>query len=106
MAAKPKPTQGNDKQRYEFYADITLGIARLDRLARVPYADIDELDHILYSRTTLLSMFKILPIEDSKAFNHHMEMKRLDWKNPQGARTFAFFKELCEAQRNVLDPYK
>ena len=35
-----------------------------------------------------------------------MELKRLDWKNPQGARTFAFFKELCEAQRNILEPYK
>ena len=106
LAGKPKPNHNNDRQRYEFYADITLGIARLDRLARVPNVNIDELDSILYSRTTLLSLFKVLPIEDSKAFNHHMEMKRLDWKNPQGARTFAFFKELCEAQRNILEPYK
>ena len=106
LAAKPKPVQSSDKQRYEFYADITLGIARLDRLARVPYVDIDELDNILYSRNTLSSLFKILPPEDSKSFNHHMELKRLDWKNPQGARTFAFFKELCEAQRNILEPYK
>ena len=41
LASKPKPAQGSDKQRYKFYADITLGIARLDRLARVPYVDID-----------------------------------------------------------------
>ena len=106
LAAKPKPAHNNDKQKYEFYADITLGIARLDRLARVPNVDIDELDNILYSRNTLSSLFKILPTEDSKSFNHHMEMKRLDWKNPQGARTYAFFKELCEAQRNILEPYK
>ena len=106
LANKRKPAPNNDKQRYDFYADITLGIARLDRLARVPNVDIDELDNILYSRATLSSLFKILPIGDSKVFNHHFEMKRLDWKNPQGARTFAFFKELCEAERNILEPYK
>ena len=77
LAANPKPSHNNDKQNYEFYADITLGIARLDRLARVPNVDIDKLDNILYSRNTLSSLFKILPTEDSKSFNHHMELKRL-----------------------------
>ena len=106
LASKRKPTPGDLRERHAFYTEITMGLARLDRLSRVPNIDIDELDTILYSKTILKDLFKLIPREDDIKFKTHMSEKKLDYKNPSGIRTFAFFKERCETERDVLEPYK
>ncbi len=106
LASKRKPTPGDLRERHAFYTEITMGLARLDRLSRVPNIDIDELDTILYSKTILKDLFKLIPREDDIKFRTHMSEKKLDYKNPSGIRTFAFFKERCETEGDVLEPYK
>jgi len=106
LASKRKPTPGDLRERHAFYTEITMGLARLDRLSRVPNIDIDELDTILYSKTILKDLFKLIPREDDIKFRTHMSEKKLDYKNPSGICTFAFFKEPCETERDVLEPYK
>ena len=106
LSAKRKPTIGNRKERYIFFSEVCVGIARLDKLARVPNIDIDDLDTILYSRSTLRSLFKILPVHDLEQFKRIMLIKDLDWKNPLGIRSFSTFKKFCENERGIVEDYK
>ena len=32
--------------------------------------------------------------------------RNLDWDNPQGATTYALFKEYCETERNIVSAYR
>ena len=103
---KGKTMPGDDKQKYSYFARLSLGLARLDKLSRVPQIDITELDNLLYHRMTLESLFELLPGDDLKKFKRLMSQNGLDWKNPTGIRAFILLKQFCDNERDILEPYK
>ena len=104
LATKRKPRNDNRKEKYLFYADITRGLARLEKLFRVPDIDIDEIESNLYSKNTLRTLFMSVPDDDLDQFQRNMALRRIDWKNPKGIRAFVGFKELCETERSINEP--
>ena len=106
LAAKRKPRNDNRKEKYSFYADITRGLARLEKLFRVPDIDIDDIETNLYSKNTLRTLFLSIPDDDLDQFQRNMALRRIDWRNPKGIRAFVGFKELCETERNIHEPFR
>ena len=49
MGFKGKTMPGDDNQKYSYFACLSLGLARLDKLSRVSQIDITELDNLLYN---------------------------------------------------------
>jgi len=104
LAAKRKPRNDNRKEKYLFYAEITRGLARLEKLFRVPDIDIDDIESNLYSKNILRTLFLSIPDDDLDQFQRNMALRRIDWKNPKGIRAFVGFKELCETERSINEP--
>ena len=103
---KRKPPAQGKKERYQYFMQLSRGLARLDKLSRVPNIDIDDVESILYSRTTYNSLFKTLPGTDLDQFKRFMKARRLDWKKPVGIRTFLAFKEYCTNERDIAEDYR
>lgn len=101
---KPSPT--SKKERYAFYADLTCALSRLDKLAKVPGIDLNNLSTTLYSLNTLYVLIELLPEKDRNKVRSKLTDNNLDWSNPTGARTFSIYKNACESERNLLEPYR
>ena len=56
LSRKYKPTLGNRKEKFSFYAAITGSLQRLERLFRVSYINRAQLEACLLSRSTLCSL--------------------------------------------------
>ena len=93
----------NSKEKYVYFAGIVKDLSRLDKLSRVPEIDLDDLHIILFSRNTFKILFAALPKDDLKQVKRDMIQRRLDWKNPSGIATFAFFKEFVDTKRDILE---
>ena len=103
---KRKPSTPGKKERYQYFLELSKGLARLDKLSRVPNIDIDDVESILYSRTTYNSLFKTLPTTDLDQFRRFMKARKLDWKKPVGIRTFSAFKEYCTNERDIAEDFR
>ena len=101
---KPSPT--SKKERYAFYADLTCALSRLDKLTKVTGIDLNNLSTTLYSQNTLYALIELLPEKDRNKVRSKLTDNNLDWSNPTGARTFSIYKNACESERNLLEPYR
>ena len=109
LSALTKRSKNNitsNRDRYTFLADVSKTVARLDKLIRVPEIELETIETILYSRHTLKDLFTALPQQDVLKLNRRLTQNRLDWKHPKGAATFALFKEYCETERDLSEPFK
>ena len=106
LASKRKPSYANKKEKYQFYAELTRGVSRLDKLVKIPNIDVNALETVLYSRNTLKSLIGLLPEYDSDQLRREMSSRKMDWSNPQGVATFGLFKETAETERNILEIFK
>ena len=109
LSALTKRSKNNitsNRDRHTFLADVSRTVARLDKLIRIPEIELEVIESILYSRHTLKDLFSALPQQDILKLNRRLTQHRLDWKHPKGAATFALFKEYCEVERDLSEPFR
>ncbi len=96
------PAMHDKPERYAYLARISMAVARFDKLAKIPDINISSLNSILYCMNTVFGLIQLLPSQDQDQLRRKMTERNLDWDNPQGAATYALFKEYCETERNIV----
>ena len=66
----------------------------------------NELENCLFSQSTLSILVSVLPQTEADEYIRQMSSKGLDWKNPAGFETFAFFRAICLMERDALEASK
>ena len=100
------PAMHDKPERYAYLARISMAVARFDKLAKIPDINISSLNSILYCMNTVFGLIQLLPSQDQDQLRRKMTERNLDWDNPQGAATYALFKEYCETERNIVSAYQ
>ena len=54
----------------------------------------------------VFGLIQLLPGPGQDQLRRKMTERNLDWDNPQGATTYALFKEYCETERNIVSAYR
>ena len=106
LAVHQAPAMHDKPERYAYLARISMAVARFDKLAKIPDINISSLNSILYCMNTVFGLIQLLPSQDQDQLRRKMTERNLDWDNPQGAATYALFKEYCETERNIVSAYR
>ena len=89
LKAQPKPsnaipsTSADKGERYTYFANICTAIARFDKLAKIPDIQIEELNAVMYCRSTVAGLIDLLPGSDQDQLRRKMTERTLDWDNPK-----------------------
>ena len=51
LSKKSKPVGENQKERYNYFLNLSKSVSRLDKLVRIPEIELDELEAALYSKS-------------------------------------------------------
>ena len=95
LSKKTKPMSGKRKDKFIFYSASTEAFQRLEKLSRANYIDKSELESCLLSRSTLSSLFRLLPTSQHDLWIRETTVAVLDFKNLVGIETFNCFKKVC-----------
>ena len=60
---------------------------------RLPEINLDSVEGLLYSRSTLPTLIHCLPEDDLDLYKREMSLNKLDWRNPVGVHTFVFLRK-------------
>ena len=101
LSRKPKPVEGNRKDKFILYSAITGAIQRLEKLSRDNYINNTELEACLLSRSTLSSLVLLLRVSEHDIWVREMTVAGLDFSNPVGLEIFNCFKRVCIIERNT-----